>query len=217
VKISALIFIVFSTVFCLFSLSSPLESWADDNYISISKADCENAIDLSPKNKYSIHLNCKTYHQTTGYTCGPAAVMTLMRYYNRINDSEMNQKTELHMALEMGATDQGTTMSQMSDWLGTHGFNVDSGIRADSNMIINNLKKGVPTLLAVNHHWILAKGYTEGSTHDKDEILFSDSCCSTTIMYAGDIDSIWLEAQLNQAHNVNCNQNTSEYIVATPK
>jgi hypothetical protein len=37
------------------------------------------------------------------------------------------------MALEMGATDQGTTMSQMSDWLGTHGFNVDSGIRADSN------------------------------------------------------------------------------------
>jgi hypothetical protein len=214
--------IILPILLFLFSiLLAPIESVASQNkdeYVSLSKVDCDNPFSASGTTKSGVHLDCKTYHQTTDYTCGPAAVMTLLRYYGRISPSDMNQKTELRIALEMGATDAGTSMSQVTGWLNSHNFNiVDSGTKAESEMIIKNLKKGIPTMFGVNHHWILAKGFNEGATPDKDEVLFSDSCCNTTIISSKDIDSMWLEGQLNHLHNNNCNETTSEYIVATPK
>ena len=184
-------------------------------YISISAKDCAESLhdSESGREKNSQQLNCKSYHQTTNYTCGPAAVMTLMRFYGRLSPSEMNQKTELRIALEMGSTEQGTSLAQVSSWLSGHGFSVESGRRVDSEMIINNLKKGTPTIISVSHHWILSKGFNKGSTSDKDEIIFSDSCCNTTIITRANIDSMWEESQMPSNH---CD-NAGEYMVATPK
>jgi hypothetical protein len=163
--------------------------------------------------KRDIELHCELYHQTTNYTCGPAAIMTLMHYYGKLSQAEMNQKTELRIAMEMGASSEGTTQSQMANWLSGHGFTVDSGERAESRMIVDNLKSGKPTLLGVNNHWILAKGFTKGESPEKGQILFSDSCCGVSIMSCGDIDAMWLEAQLQGS---SCG-GIGQYIVATPR
>ena len=187
-------------------------------YISISKVDCTNILPSSKNNSRtqnsSVQLNCRTYHQTTNYTCGQAAVMTLLRFYGRISESDMNSKTELRMSLEMGADASGTSMSAMTSWLSNHGFSVDSGTRVSSEIIINNLKRNVPTIVAVNNHWILAKGFTKGGSSKEDEILFSDSCCGVTVMSANDFDSIGNEAMMPENH---CAQNIGEYIVAVPR
>jgi len=198
------------TILCLFSLLfMPIQAVAKQHqeYNSVLKKDCSN------ETKSSLQLNCKAYHQTTNYTCGPAAVMTLMRYYGRLSPAEMNAKTELRLALEMGASEQGTDQSQIVSWLSSHGFSVDSGRRMESDTIIQNLKRGTPTLLGVNHHWILAKGFEKGATADEDQILFADSCCNTTIMSRANIDAMWQESMLSGNR---CTGNVGEYIVATP-
>src|SRR5579862_9876418 len=69
----------------------------------------------------SKQLHCNTYMQTTSYTCGPAAVMTLMSYYGKLNSSSLNKQTELTIAKEMGADENGTTLSEMTSWLKGHG------------------------------------------------------------------------------------------------
>jgi hypothetical protein len=131
-----------------------------------------------------------------------------MRYYGRLTSGEMNQKMELRIAAEMGVTSEGASMSQVSDWLESHGFKVDTGRRVTSSMIIKNLQRGIPTLILMNNHWILAKGYS------KDEIAFSDSCCSTDIVSASGIDSMSDDSMMPENH---CSQNVGQYIVATPK
>ncbi len=203
--------IIFFCIFSLLFLSTSSLAKQSEVYVSFSQGACPLP---QAKNKNSVHLDCKSYHQTTNYTCGPAAIMTLMRYYGKLSPNEMNQKTELRIALEMGASDTGVTITQLSDWLSGHGFSVDSGANVSSAMIIGNLKKGIPTIIAVNQHWILAKGYTPGSTSDQDEIEFSDSCCSTSAMSVADIDAMWAEAHLPENH---CSSNIGEYVVATPK
>ena len=92
---------------------------------------------IQPKN--SRQLSCKTYRQTTNYTCGPAAVMTLLNYYHKIGGKDLNKHTEMRIAGEMGASDKGTTPDQVVDWLEGHGFQVDSGMRVTTDMLIENI------------------------------------------------------------------------------
>lgn len=202
--------IQFFIIICLLLISQPSIA---DQYISISKQDCDNSLSVSQQRKNSIHLDCKSYYQTTDHTCGPAAVMTLMRYYKRLAPSEMNQRTELRIAMEMGATEQGTSLSQVANWLSGHGFRVDSGRRVTSDIIIDNLKRGIPTIVGANKHWVVAKGLRQSGNRDQDEILFSDSCCGTSTLTRADIDSMWGESQINGSH---CRENQGQYIVATP-
>ncbi len=61
-------------------------------------------------------LKINSYQQTIEYTCGPAAVVSLLRYYNRTGD-------EMTIASEMGtSTTTGTTPQQMTSWLNLNGF-----------------------------------------------------------------------------------------------
>jgi hypothetical protein len=185
-----------------------------DGYISISGSDCSDT--LTDRMHNAVALDCKTYHQTTNYTCGPAAVMTLMHFYKKYSDSDMNPRTELHIALEMGATDTGTSLSQMSSWLSSHGFEVETGSRVDSAKIIENLKNKIPTIITVNHHWILAKGYAEGDESNPQTIFFSDSCCGTSELKSADIDKLWQTAEIEKLHGNNC-IDEGQYIIAKPR
>lgn len=164
-------------------------------------------------------LNCSSYQQTTNYTCGPAAVMMLMNYYGMLNSNTLNQQTEMRISNEMGAVagvSGGTSLSQVCEWLRNHGFNVSSGERVNSNMLINNIDHGVLTIIAFNNHWLIAKGYVRANKNryqNTDEIIFADSVSGVRVISRDVIDTMW---QSSQIYRKNC-ANTGEYIVATPK
>ncbi len=113
------------------------------------------------------------FQQTTEYTCGPAAALTLLQYYGRVGD-------ELTIAREMGtSTTTGTTLQQMSDWLQANGFKVTSGEGGSLELIRSNLSKNIPTLVEWSDwgaHWVLAVGYDTRNTEDliDDVIIFAD-------------------------------------------
>ncbi|MDE4965910.1 peptidase C39 family protein, partial [Francisella tularensis subsp. holarctica] len=55
--------------------------------------------------KFIYLLDIKGYQQTTDYTCGTSAVMSLLNYYGVLKDSQMNNHTELELAKQMGTND----------------------------------------------------------------------------------------------------------------
>ena len=118
-------------------------------------------------------LNADSYQQTTEYSCGPASVLTLLRYYGKSGD-------EMIIAKEMGtSTTCGTTPEQMSSWLGQHGFTASWNENGNLDTLTNNLKKQVPTLIEWSDwggHWVLVVGYDTRNTESlmDDVIIFAD-------------------------------------------
>lgn len=173
-----------------------------------------------PRPAPSKQLSCYTYHQTTTYTCGPAVIMTLMRYYGKLSSGEMNRTTEMRIAQEMGVTpNEGVTQSQMESWLESHGFSVSSGTYVSSEDIINNIDRGIPTIISYNQHWIMAKGYKKknpSAYENSDQLYFSDSCCGTSVIPSDILDGVWGSNAVNRK---SCNRsgNFGEYLVATPR
>lgn len=134
-----------------------------------------------PSDKNITMLNIQDYQQTTDYTCGPAAIMTLMHYYGLLKDSEMNKETEIKIAEELKTdNDYGTTPENMANWLKAHGLEVKQGTNGNIQMLVDNLNKGIPTLvdwIDWGGHWVLVTGYQKlGNSidDDKDLIFFTD-------------------------------------------
>jgi len=132
-------------------------------------------LDISPKIPrpgFTI-LPLAAFQQTTEYTCGPAAVVTLLNYYGRKGD-------EMTIASEMGtSTTKGTTLPQMAGWLKANGFNISSGEGGSLDLIRQNLAKNIPTLIEWSDwggHWVLAIGYDTRNTVNlmDDVIIFAD-------------------------------------------
>jgi hypothetical protein len=144
-----------------------------------------NYYELKP-NEYFVSLGVKGYQQTDNYTCGPSAVMSLLRWYNILNDSDMNSATEMRIAKEMGTGIQGSaqpgTMGPaIVEWLQKNGFDATLGTNGTLEMLRDNMKKGIPTIVEWSDwggHWVVATGYYAGSeTPQKglDTIFFADS------------------------------------------
>ncbi|MCX6285365.1 MAG: C39 family peptidase [Bacteroidetes bacterium] len=118
-------------------------------------------------------LPVNSYQQTTEYTCGPAAVLSLLQYYGRNGD-------EMTIAKEMGtSTTTGTSLQQMTDWLQANGFKVTGGEGGSLELIRSNLEKKIPTLVEWSDwggHWVLAVGFDTRNTEDlmDDVIIFAD-------------------------------------------
>jgi hypothetical protein len=118
-------------------------------------------------------LNVDSYQQTTEYSCGPASILTLLRYHGKSGD-------EMTIAKEMGtSTTYGTTPEQMSSWLNEHGFQASWQENGNLDTLTGNLKKQIPTLVEWSDwggHWVLVVGYdtrNTASTSD-DVIIFAD-------------------------------------------
>ena len=184
-------------------------------------------------NPYFISLGVKGYQQTTDYTCGPAAVMSLLRWYNVLSDQSLNHDTEMLIAKEMGTGDinskhPGTTPQQMENWLKKNGFEVMLGYNGTLGMIRENLKQGIPTLVEWidwGGHWVVVTGYYaayESPEKGVDTIFFADPAVHwTTVNNPDGISSfnawrfrdMWFDAQyINPGHLVK-----NVYIVAVPK
>lgn len=118
-------------------------------------------------------LDVDSYQQTTEYTCGPAAVISLLRYYKR-NGSEMS------IASEMGtSTTTGTSPEQMSNWLNNNGFIASWHQYGTLDTLRKNLSKQKPTLVEWSDwggHWVLVIGYDTRNTPATmdDVIIFAD-------------------------------------------
>jgi len=114
-----------------------------------------------------------SFQQTTEYTCGPASVVTLLRYYGRNGD-------EMQIAEEMGtSTTCGTTPEQMTVWLNKNGFDASWKEEGTLEMIRENLEKKIPVLIEWSDwggHWVVAIGYDTRNTSDlmDDVIIFAD-------------------------------------------
>lgn len=126
-------------------------------------------------------LDVHAYQQTEDYTCGPAAVMSLMQFYGMLRADEMTKETELRIAKEMGTSKEfGTSPQQIADWLMHHDFSVESGINGTVDMLRENLKRNIPTLVEWidwGGHWALNAGYYmqhDVPNENEDTILLAD-------------------------------------------
>ncbi|MBP6979169.1 MAG: C39 family peptidase [Bacteroidales bacterium] len=120
-----------------------------------------------------LFLNVDSYQQTTEYTCGPAAVVSFLKYYGI-------QRDEMTLAEEMGTSSTvGTTPEQISTWLNKNGFTASWHQEGSLEMLQENLANNIPTLVEWSDwggHWVLVIGYDIRDPEDvmDDVIIFAD-------------------------------------------
>ena len=168
-RILSIVVISLLATFAIPSVASVTKITKQQQYCS------ESGHDQHPK----LMLPVQSYQQTTKYTCGPAIIMSLLRYYNKLSSRDMTRVTELRIAKEMGTTEQGTTVEQMTVYLKKWGFVVDSGQGVSVNTMVSSLKRGVPTLLLSGQHtkhWVMLTGYREKTSCGGSDgtLIFSD-------------------------------------------
>lgn len=126
----------------------------------------------TPREGFTL-LDVDSYQQTTEYSCGPSAVVTLLDYFGKQGD-------EMTIVEEMGtSTTTGTTPEQMANWLDAHGFDASWHENGNLDTLTNNLKKQIPTLVEWSDwggHWVLVVGYDTRNTETiwDDVIIFAD-------------------------------------------
>jgi predicted double-glycine peptidase len=150
------------------------------NIFGLTEKQARDFFHLNPKHSVKF-IDIKGYQQTTDYTCGPAAVMSLLHYYGELDCSQMNPKTEMQLAKEMGTTvAEGTNEQQIVKWLNDHGFHATLYYSGTVAKLRQNLAKGVPVLINWidwGGHWVALAGYdAAGNIHsiNHDTIFFAD-------------------------------------------
>lgn len=167
-----------------------------EQHLSKRKINWFYQVDIAAlKNSSSINFiaGLHGYQQTTEYTCGPAALLGLAKYY-RHPDIQENQETEMRIATEAGTRGfdnlnpgekPGTTPDEMVSWLRNHGFNAevsyeDKGDYSSLTKLKKNIQQKNPTIVEwidLSGHWVIAVGYDDRETPEisDDIIIFADS------------------------------------------
>lgn len=167
---------------CFLLLLSPLAGMAEQS--NIVKA--PNPGFYFPKTDFTTvkpspslaFLPIRGFQQTTEYTCGPAIIVSLLKYYGM-------EGNELTMAKEMGTRPgSGTHPLAMVNWLKGHGFDVEWGEEtlgdgSGMKMIRKNLEAGIPIIVEWidwGGHYGLTVGHDNRGTPsvDDDVLLLAD-------------------------------------------
>jgi hypothetical protein len=149
-----------------------------------------------------ILLPLKAIQQTKSYTCGPATLISLLRFYDRDGD-------ELQIAKEAKCSpDKGTSPANMVAWLKNHDFDVSWGENGSLKLLRENLGRGIPTLVEWidwGGHWVIVVGYdTRGTDTERDDVIYfadpadglDDIRDGLTSFHAKRFESMWFDAFL---------------------
>jgi hypothetical protein len=159
--------------------------------------------------------NLKAYQQTTDYTCGPAALLSLAKFYELPGIKE-DAKTEMRIAKESGTRDlnssrPGTKPQEMVAWLERNGFSTqiefeDKGDSTALKRLRENIHSGIPTLVEwidLSGHWAIAVGYDYRNASDPwDDVLnladpydrYDDYCDGYSFVNANRFYWMWFDA-----------------------
>jgi hypothetical protein len=170
---------------------------------------------LSASENVDFIPNLKAYQQTTDYTCGPAALLSLAKFYG-LPDIEENARTEMKIAQECGTRDlnsskPGTKPQEMVAWLEKNGFSVqlefeDKGDSSALERLRNNIHNGTPTLVEwidLSGHWAIAVGYDyRNASNPWDDVLiladpydrYDDYCDGYSFLNANRFYWMWFDA-----------------------
>lgn len=208
--------------------AAALQSFAQD-YAAIYPT-FKNYTITQASSKDTVLLTTYSYQQTTGYTCGPAVVMSLLHYYGMMSRAQMNHETEMRIANEMGTTQEGTSQENMVNWLENHGFDVSHGQGVTVDTVVNNINRGIPTIVVWNDwsgHSVLVVGYQKESNENGNEMIFlADPETTSSItenqtrisginaLSANDLQLNWFNAKyfFNPSHT-----EIGMYIIAVPR
>lgn len=129
-----------------------------------------------------------TYQQTTEYTCGPAAGLTVLEYYGNKNFDEMS----LVKGMKTKPYPIGSNPKDMAKFFSSIGWEVDSSLNHKpfesyydfKNFVWKNLQEGTPIMVENvewGGHWRVIIGYdTCGTESTLDDVLIMADSCDTS-------------------------------------
>ena len=181
--------------------------------------------DTLKSNDHLTVIPLKGYRQqVTNYSCGAVAAMTVMSWYgNPINNTDADEERVVREMYSNVSEKTGINPEQLSSWFNRQGMNASWGTGGTGEMLRNNLKNGIPTMVEWidwGGHWVVVVGYDTRGTDSvwDDVIIFADSVdCHDDrvdgITYAnyGQFDAMWFDA-----HYFPENMRERAYVVAVP-
>jgi len=157
----------------------------------------------------------KGYQQTTEYTAGPAALLSVAKFYH-LAGIEENAATEMRIARAAGTRDlsaskPGTKPEEMVAWLEKNGLTAeltfeDKGDGSALAKLRENIRRGVPTLVEwidVGGNWAIAVGYDDRQNANPwDDVLiladpydrYDDTQDGYTVVNANRFYWMWFDA-----------------------
>lgn len=124
------------------------------------------------------------YQQTTDYTAGPAALLSVARFFS-VEGITDDAETEMRIAAEAGTGDlsdpnPGTQPDEMVAWLESNGLRAELSFEENGDgsaleTLRDNIWRGVPTLVEwidIGGTWAVAVGYDDRDNDDPwDDVL----------------------------------------------
>jgi hypothetical protein len=134
-----------------------------------------------PDRNFKYLKDFKGYQQTSNYTCAAAVVMSVLNFYGKLSDEELNRKTEMKIAKEIGTSkEHGSNPQQIVKWFENNGFKAKYGTDGTLKMIKENIRKGIPVIVEWidwGGHWAAVCGYHKRINEEKkrvDTIFLAD-------------------------------------------
>jgi hypothetical protein len=167
----------------------------------------------------------KSYRQqVTNYSCGAVAAMNVMSWYGYpVNNTDADEVRTAREMYRNVSEKSGINPEQVAAWFSRQGMNATWGTGGSREMLRENLKNGVPTMVEWmdwGGHWVVVVGYDTRGTENlwDDVIIFADSAdChddrADGITYAnyGQFDALWFDA-----HYFPENMRQRVYVTAVP-
>lgn len=179
---------------------------------------------LKPDGNLTLIPQKSVRQQVTNYSCGAVAAMTVMSYYG--TPAGNTDADEVRIAHEMypGVSEKtGLNPEQVVAWFSRQGMNATWGTGGSREMLRDNVKNGVPTMVEWmdwGGHWVVVTGYDTRGTENvwDDVIIFADSVDShddrvdgVTYFNYGEFDAMWFDA-----HYFPENMKDRAWVVAVP-
>ena len=162
--------------------------------------------------------------QMTNYSCGAAAAMTVMSWYGKpVPKTDADEERVVREMYPNVSEKTGINPEQLVAWFNRQGMNATWGTGGSHDMLRENLKNGVPTMVEWmdwGGHWVVVVGYDTRGTETvwDDVIIFADSVDShddrvdgITYFNYGEFDAMWFDA-----HYFPENMRDRVYVIARP-